>query len=119
MSKFSRATMGGLLFALWFMCFVFPFALFTQFTDHTPIGEFLGQMVLDFFVLWFICGMVAHAVIGMFEDLNKPRSDDNDPNRDRNPNQPQDLPKDQLPPKGDADQPKNRKDDNGNGYDGK
>jgi len=105
MSKFSRAAMGGLLFACWFMCFVFPFALFTQFTDHTSIGDFLGQMVVDFFVLWFICGAVAHSVIGMFDDMNKRRPDDKDP-RDRS-----NLPHDPNAPKGEAD----RKDSNDNG----
>jgi len=110
-SKFARAVTGGLLFAFYFMCFVFPVSLVMSFSDHTPIGQFLGQMVVNFFVLWLFCGMIAHSVIGMFDDMNKPRSDDNDPNRDRNPN----LPQDQLPPKGEAD----RKDDQDNGHDGK
>ena len=94
MSKFSRATMGGLLFSLWLMCFVFPFALFTSFTDHTPVGEFLGQMLMDFLVLWFICGVVAHGVIGMFDDLNnrgRRNNDANDPNSPSNGNDGPDI----------------------------
>ncbi|MBS2007093.1 MAG: hypothetical protein JST01_08630 [Cyanobacteria bacterium SZAS TMP-1] len=91
MSKFSRAAMGGLLFAFWLMCFVFPISLIMSFGDHTPIGTFLGQMIVDFFVLWFICGVIAHGVIDMFDDMNKRRRDDDRPSdkkddQDRNDN---------------------------------
>jgi hypothetical protein len=79
MSKFSRAAMGGLLFAFWFMCFVFPISLIMSFSDHTPIVTFLGQMVVDFFVLWLFCGVIAHSVIDMFDDMNKRRRDDDPP----------------------------------------
>jgi hypothetical protein len=76
MSKLSRSVFGGLLFAFWLMCFVFPVSLIMSFSDHTPIGAFLVQQVIDFFFLWFVCGAVAHGVNGMFDDLNKRRPQD-------------------------------------------
>ncbi len=86
MSKLSRAVMGGLLFAFWLMCFVFPISLIQNFPDANSVGSFLGQMVVDFFVLWFICGAIAHGVIGLFDDLNKrgPRDHDNPDGRGGN-----------------------------------
>jgi hypothetical protein len=90
MSNFSRSALGGLLFACWLMCFVFPISLVMSFSDHTPIGTFLGQQVVNFFFLWFICGAIAHGINGMFDDLNKPRPRDpndhtgNDQNRHGN-----------------------------------
>jgi hypothetical protein len=78
MSNFSRSALGGLLFAAWMMCFVFPVGLFMAVSDHTPIADFLVQQVVNFFVLWFICGAIANVVNGMFDDMNK-RGRDRDP----------------------------------------
>jgi hypothetical protein len=84
MSKLVKAVLGGLLFTCYLMCFVFAWNLIGAFQDHTPMGEFLMQQVLDFFVFWLFCSIVAHGVIGMFDDLNKPRSDDRDGRDSRN-----------------------------------
>ncbi|MBU6455501.1 MAG: hypothetical protein KGS72_27260, partial [Cyanobacteria bacterium REEB67] len=68
MSKFSRSALGGLLFAIWLMCFAFPVGLLMALSDHTPIADFLVQQVVNFFVLWFICGAIANVINGMFDD---------------------------------------------------
>ena len=84
MSKLSKSIMGGLLFSFWLMCFVFPISLIMSFSDHTPIGAFLVQQVIDFVRLRM---RRAHGVIGMFDEANKPRRDDNDDHRnDHRPN---------------------------------
>jgi hypothetical protein len=102
MSKLAKSIWGGLLFAGWLMCFVFPVNLIMTFSDHTPIGTFLVQQVVDFFFLWAICGVIAHGVIGLFDDVNKRgRRDDRDHDGRDNSEEPrsgEDKPKDDSHP---------------------
>ena len=88
MNNFSKNAMGGLLGAIYLMCFAFPFGLlFDVFRDKMPIGQFLINQVFVFFAVWFVGYFFVKEYRAWIAERNKPRSeDDKDSRNDRNAN---------------------------------
>lgn len=77
--------MGGLLGAIYLMCFAFPFGLlFDVFRDKMPIGQFLINQVFVFFAVWFVGYFFVKEYRAWIAERNKPRSEDD--KNDRNVN---------------------------------
>lgn len=85
MNNFSKNAMGGLLGAIYLMCFAFPFGLlFDVFRDKMPIGQFLINQVFVFFAVWFVGYFFVKEYRAWIAERNKPRSEDD--KNDRNVN---------------------------------
>lgn len=85
MNNFSKNAMGGLLGAVYLMCFAFPFGLlFDVFRDKMPIGQFLINQVFVFFAVWFVGYFFVKEYRAWIAERNKPRSEDD--RNDRNAN---------------------------------
>ena len=86
MNNFSKNAMGGLLGAIYLMCFAFPFGLlFDVFRDKMPIGQFLINQVFVFFAVWFVGYFFVKEYRAWIAERNKPRSEDDKNDRnDRN-----------------------------------
>ncbi len=78
MNNFGKNAMGALLGTFYLMCFAFPVGLFLDvFRDKMPIGQFLGNQIVIFLVVWFFGYFIVKGWREMFADMNKPRQDDN------------------------------------------
>ena len=103
MNNFSKNAMGGLLGAIYLMCFAFPFGLlFDVFRDKMPIGQFLVNQVFVFFAVWFVGYFIVKGYRELLADANKPRRDDDKENKndkDGNNGKPDDINKPDDTPK--------------------
>ena len=80
MNNFGKNAMGALLGTFYLMCFAFPVGLFLDvFRDKMPIGQFLGNQIVIFLVVWFFGYFIVKGWREMFAEMNKPRQDDNKP----------------------------------------
>ncbi|CAN5189163.1 hypothetical protein BH11CYA1_BH11CYA1_29860 [soil metagenome] len=79
MNNFGKNAMGGLLGAIYLMCFAFPIGLVMDvFRDHMPIGQFLANQVITFLAVWFVGYFFVQMYREMLANANKPRSEDDD-----------------------------------------
>ncbi|MBP6744887.1 hypothetical protein KA344_06605 [bacterium] len=78
MNNFGKNAMGALLGTFYLMCFAFPVGLFLDvFRDKMPIGQFLGNQIVIFFVVWFVGYFFVKEYREWIAERNKPRQDDN------------------------------------------
>lgn len=86
MNNFGKNVMGGLLGAIYLMCFAFPIGLlFDVFRDKMPIGQFLGNQIITFLAVWFVGYFVVQMYRELLANANKPRQDDNNDASKRDP----------------------------------
>lgn len=84
MSNFFKNVLGGLFATFYIFCFEFGIMLFVKvFGEGMPIGEFLGNQLVTFFVVWFICTMFVGFYRDMLAEANKPRDQDRNNLNDR------------------------------------
>jgi ABC-type multidrug transport system fused ATPase/permease subunit len=78
MSDFIKNALGGLFGTIYIFCFEFPIMMVSQvFVDHMPIGEFLGNQLVTFFLVWFICSIAVSLYRDLLKAANTPRNHDN------------------------------------------
>lgn len=77
MSDFIKNALGGLFGTIYIFCFEFPIMMVSQvFFDHMPIGEFLGNQLVTFFLVWFVCSIAVSLYRDLLKAANTPRDRD-------------------------------------------
>lgn len=80
--RLANALLYSLLFSLYGGSFYFAFGLLHAFATGQDTSSFLGDFIGAMLVCFVFLAFVFYEVIGMFEELNKPRSKDKDPDND-------------------------------------
>lgn len=79
-SRFSRAAGVSAIFTLFGTCFYFGFGVLFTIAQGGNAAEFFVQTIIGAFVCWLALAFILEPVMGAFDEINKPRSRDSDPN---------------------------------------
>lgn len=80
--RFANALFYSFLFSLYGGCFYFAFGLLNALATGHDTTSFIGDFFAGMLVCFVFLAFVFYELIGMFEELNKPRSKDKDPDND-------------------------------------